>query len=130
MGVAGAAHARVVPPLRLSDLKCAPAMHVPIPQSMKTEFDFFNTTLAWHNQYNLMDALNKAGISPGGSVSVDSLVQAVEATYGGGATVQCSSGTLESIEMCLDKNFNTMSCPSGAMQGTCTSSSVNFPSSN
>lgn len=97
---------------------------------MKTEFDFFNTTLAWHNQYNLMDALNKAGISPGGSVSVDSLVQAVEGMYGGGATVQCSSGKLESIEMCLDKQFNTMRCPSGAMQGTCTSSSVDFPSSN
>ena len=100
-------------------------------QTMQTEFDFFNTTLVWHQQYNLMTALSKAGITPGSnSVSVDSITSAVTATYGGGATVQCTGGQLVSIEMCLDTNFSPMPCPSSGMQSTCTDSTVTFPSAN
>lgn len=98
-------------------------------QACKTEFDFFNTTLAYHAKYNLMDALEKASIKPGGSVSVSAVTQAVESFFGpnAGATVQCSNGQLESIEMCLDKTFTPIACPSADMQGTCTESTVQWP---
>ncbi|KAF9199071.1 ribonuclease T2-like, partial [Haplosporangium sp. Z 27] len=54
-------------------------------------YNYFSTALGLRSQYNLYDALSKAGITPGSNPNVDDMHTAIQNAFGVDAEINCQS---------------------------------------
>ena len=79
---------------------------------LSTQFGFFNTTLSLYFQVDLLNMLAKGGIVPGPApVATSAFLNAVSASWGFIPAAWCNKGGfLESVVLCMDKQFNAIPC--------------------
>lgn len=89
-----------------------------------SQHTYFQGALDLNEDYSIDDALNQAGITPGGTVNTADIGNALASAWGlqNPPVVQCSQGYITQIYMCVDDNYNIQdcedACPSDGCQNT------------
>lgn len=75
--------------------------------------DYFQTGLNLGQKYNAYDVLANAEITPGSTYSRKDVLAAFTSAYGKSDSyaLSCTGDRLSSIQLCLDKNYQPLSCP-------------------
>lgn len=95
----------------------------------QTQENYFNSTIALNNQYDVNNALIAAGINPQLASSLPtSQVQSALTNYLGSKPVlSCSSSSLLEVWTCVDTSLKAFDCPSSLTGRSCPST-IAFPS--
>lgn len=90
-----------------------------IPQ-LDTQFNFFKTTLSLIQQYNAIPMLKQGGgIKPSDSnhVTTPDAEAAIRNVFGGTPAFTCTSGKLNSVYLCFNKDLTPIDCD--GLKSTC-----------
>eukprot|EP01023_Acetabularia_acetabulum_P046595 TRINITY_DN4823_c0_g1_i4.p4 TRINITY_DN4823_c0_g1~~TRINITY_DN4823_c0_g1_i4.p4 ORF type:complete len:229 (-),score=16.60 TRINITY_DN4823_c0_g1_i4:1505-2191(-) len=84
-----------------------------LPEFDYSEYNFFQTILNMHHQYNITDALDYNNIMPNEYVkySIFDLEESVSSYFGARARVSCWGDGLSEVWMCYDLDLNLIDCP-------------------
>ena len=89
---------------------------------LKSQVDFFNTTLAWRQLTDVYNTLFKAGIKPGASYSPEDITNAIKNRLGVTALLGCGGGaenSLESVSFCISHDAQSLiECDESVKSGT------------
>ncbi|KAM9999086.1 hypothetical protein ACTFIZ_002661 [Dictyostelium cf. discoideum] len=91
--------------------------------------DYFATGIKLYTEFNITAALESENIYPSDSNTYKpaDITNAITTHLGGKPGIQCSSGQLSTVAVCIDKDsLSIMDCPD--LQGWSCSGSVKFPS--
>jgi len=90
---------------------------------------FFADAIQQNEMWDLMAALKKSGITPGGTYPSKSLLSAIKANLGYVPALHCVNNALVEIAMCIDKNLAPQDCSADVSEYFTCPTSLSFPSS-
>lgn len=99
--------------------------------SITSQLDYFSTALTLRAKYDVVAALKAAGYSPSNTrgFTLSAFQNATKSAFGFESVLSCdSSGNIEEIDTCFDKDLNIMACPD-TVTNDCTARTIFLPSS-
>ncbi|KYQ89874.1 ribonuclease T2 [Tieghemostelium lacteum] len=94
------------------------------------QHSYFQTGLSLYDKFNITQAFEQKDIYPSSykTYSPDDMIDAIDSVYGGKPALQCQSGDLSTIAVCIDKDtLDIMDCP--YLSGWTCSGDITWPSS-